>query len=83
MSFHYGLSYLLQLNKEAADRNFSQRHRACLYLLRQVIWEENLRTWLVFGMESPENIFSLVRYKFGLDKSYERIWAIYDFQFII
>ena len=28
----------------------------------------------------PANIFSLARYKFGLDKSYKRIWAIYDFQ---
>ena len=29
---------------------------------------------------SPANIFSLVRYKFGLDKSYKRTWVIYDFQ---
>ena len=28
----------------------------------------------------PANIFSQARYKFSLDKSYKRIWAIPDFQ---
>ena len=36
---------------------------------------------MIYSLTVPANIFSLVRYKFSLDKSYKRIWAIPDFQY--
>ena len=38
------------------------------------------QSFLLLTFHTPANIFSLARYKFGLDKSYKHIWVIYDFQ---
>ena len=34
-------------------------------------------------MYRQEQKLIYARYKFGLDKSYKRIWTIYDFQYTI